>query len=588
VSLALEEQRDDETVARRPTRRRLLEWGLLALPVIVLAVLAWVNRWMTDDGWINLRVVQEVLHGHGPVFNPGQRVEAFTSPAWLGVLVVADVLTPFKLEWIAVVLGIVAALSGLGLSIAGASMLVRRSAPGALLLPVGALVPLALPPVWRFASSGLETGLVFAWQGATLWLLAQWARDGGRPRPLALVVIGLGWLIRPELALMSVAFVVAVLAERWRDDRWRDRVGTLVVTFALPAMYEVFRMGYYALVVPNTALAKEASSARWGRGWSYLTDFVGPYRLWFPLVVLALFAYAPLVVGMVRAHDRRGLFVTGAFVAAALLDALYIVRVGGDYFPARLLLPALFALCAPVMVVPFGRLFAISLLVAPWVLVCALAFRAPGLPPFGTRTAFTVADTGWGKGGVDRAWYRGPGVYFNSTRLPFPPPPGLHLPTDAQWGIGVSSYALGARFQVLDLLGLADPFTAHLQLVHRGFPGHEKPLPAPWSAARLTAPGAAVTAAEFPPPPLVAPMIPVTTGVAFAEQVAWARAALACPALQRLERSYTAPLTAGRFFSNLWHAATNTRIRIPADPEQAYRKFCGPGFPPGTRAAVSR
>ena len=34
------------------------------------------------------------------MFNPGERVEIFTSPLWLSVLTVADVVAPVRLEWL--------------------------------------------------------------------------------------------------------------------------------------------------------------------------------------------------------------------------------------------------------------------------------------------------------------------------------------------------------------------------------------------------------------------------------------------------------------------------------------------------------
>ena len=36
------------------------------------------RRWVTEDAFISLRVVQQVLAGNGPVFNAGERVEAYT------------------------------------------------------------------------------------------------------------------------------------------------------------------------------------------------------------------------------------------------------------------------------------------------------------------------------------------------------------------------------------------------------------------------------------------------------------------------------------------------------------------------------
>lgn len=143
---------------------------------------------------------------------------------------------------------------------------------------------------------------------------------------------------------------------------------------------------------------------------------------------------------------------------------------------------------------------------------------------------------------------------------------------------------------MLDLEGLADAFTAHLESTPSRaaiprFPGHEKPLPAPWIAARPTPAGSRPPAADFPV--LGNGLIPATTGPAFEEQVAWARAALQCSEIKRILGSADAPMSPGRFVSNFLHSFSNTRVRIPADPETAYHKFCGSGTPPEVRDLAS-
>src|SRR5262245_15761645 len=57
----------------------LVKVALLLLPIVIFIIGAWKYRWMSDDGFINLRVVTELRAGHGPVFNPGERVEAYRS-----------------------------------------------------------------------------------------------------------------------------------------------------------------------------------------------------------------------------------------------------------------------------------------------------------------------------------------------------------------------------------------------------------------------------------------------------------------------------------------------------------------------------
>src|SRR5262249_912564 len=74
--------------------------------------------------------------------------------------------------------------------------------------------------------------------------------------------------------------------------------------------------------------------------------------------------------------------------AIGIVTAAYVVRVGGDFMHARMLLPATFLVLAPVWVVPwdsesgesrdarFLPIVAMSLL-AVWARACILAFRVP-------------------------------------------------------------------------------------------------------------------------------------------------------------------------------------------------------------------
>ena len=107
--------------------------------------------------------------------------------------------------------------------------------------------------MWFYASSGLETGITFLWLSACLWVLAKWAASGTQLQRRWAVVLGLGWLVRPELFLYSALFLAGVLALQWRADTWRQRMRLLVAALALPAAYQLLRMGYFGVLVANTA-----------------------------------------------------------------------------------------------------------------------------------------------------------------------------------------------------------------------------------------------------------------------------------------------------------------------------------------------
>lgn len=598
------EQRVETSRSQRMRRRRVLQRALFAAPVAGFLVAGWAHRQLTEDAYIYLRVVRQVRAGHGPVFNVGERVEAFTGPLWTFILTIADLVTPVRLEWLAVVLSLAFGAAGIGFAMLGARRLWPDTGADTLFLPLGAVAFVALLPVWIYTSDGLEVGLVLAWLGACLWILASWARAPGArlsiPRG---VVLGLGWLIRPEMVLFSALFFLLVLGADRRLRPRRELAVTALAMLALPVAYQVWRMGYYGSLVANTAIAKEGSNTNWSRGMRYLRDFAGPYLLWLPVVALLAGGYLPFVA--VARRRSRVVAVAAVFLVGAILGAVYVVAVGGDYLHARLLLPPAFAFCAPVAAIPLTRRHIVSLVVVPWAIIAMLwlkpdqygrNFVAHGfvIAMPSSYHMVTVDDAGWGKNGVLRRWYHGPAFYLEAGAISYVREElalkrGIPLPFGAFYGVGVSAYAMGTDFHVLDLVGLADSFTAHLEpspAEAQAFPGHEKPLPPPWLAARVTAPGSLLDASDFRS--YFTPMIPPTTGLQFNEQVAWARAALQCPAIARLTAAADAPMTFGRFFSNFVHAFDNTRTRIPPDPETAYHKFCGAGTPPEVRALQSR
>ena len=449
--------------------------------------------------------------------------------------------------------------------------------------------------MWWYATSGLETGLVFLWLGFALWTLATWSISGARMKRLNGVLLGLGWLVRPELAVYSVAFLAVVLALQWRDDTWRDRTKFLASALALPFAYELFRMGYYGSLVANTAIAKEATRLNWSWGWSYLKDFVSTYWFFIPVIILFAGGYIPLARGLRGGSHRRATWVLWAFPIAAALNVFYIVAVGGDYQQARLLLPAVFALCAPIAAISASRRYAGALLAAPWLVAAVFVLRPPTFvlgsnyftPPVGR---VTTNDSGWGGGSQKLAVFGADGLYLQNAprlmfhRATFQPAATVRQPEAAIFAVGIVPYAVGNRMRVLDLYGLADPIAAHLQVPTRSasllpYPGQEKPLPDPWVAARTAAPTAQIDDTTFRNQTYL--LIPRAKGAAFDKQVSMARAALDCAPIKQLNRDTEAPLTVSRFFHNMLDAFSNTRLRIPPDPATAYKKLCG------TTSAVS-
>lgn len=379
------------------------------------AIGAWQRRWIADDGLIVLRTLRNLFAGNGPVFNAGERVEANTSTAWTYVLWFWAWVTHGQLEYVSLWVALVLSVSAIPIAMYGTARLMRTRFAGVagggfasgftLLLPFGAIIYIALPPARDFATSGLENGLAIFWV-AVLWCqLVAWSRrtrnrDGGRriAHNTALLLLaftaGLAQLIRPELTILGGLVLLLIV---FAPTSWTMRVGIVVAAGLLPVGYQIFRMGYYALLVPNPAVAKDASGSKWHQGFLYLANLFGPYVLLLPVILaivagLMLAVYRrnrPIVpadpavmdpdltghptVGQPAAdHDLASILdppptsrlarwsgalqsptaVVITVVLGGFLGGVYWMRQGGDFMHGRVLLVPLFTMLLPLMVLP--------------------------------------------------------------------------------------------------------------------------------------------------------------------------------------------------------------------------------------------
>jgi arabinofuranosyltransferase len=554
-----------EAIAHAPGAPRWRRAGRAAptwVPAVVIAAGGWSHRWMDEDAFINFRIIDQIFAGHGPVFNAGERVEAATSPLWLLILVVGRAAFGafVSIEWIALAAGLAAAVGAF--AIGGHAAKIQHRGSDGVVVPVGLLLVAAVAVVWDFSTSGLEMSLVWLWLAGSWWALMTAARAdriSGRRRVGCCVVLGLASLVRPELTLMMLCLVVA-----WFALARPRRIGfDLVAILAVPVAYEIFRMGYYATVVPTTALAKDAGGLHLGQGWAYLADFVTPYRLW----VTAVLVVAAIVLSHRVRRDRRVAVATAAMLAAAIADVAYIVAIGGDYMHGRLLLPAFFALGLPASLV-LRRDTALAATVAGlavvWALVSIGWFRPPppvpghGLGPAPISDWRTVsgatmkpADVALGLNGTQAAAAYAHGVrgYFRITDKT----PQVGRDPDALvltlGSIGVPAYDAGTHVWVIDIGGLAEPLAARTAPIAGRQAGHRKQIDPAWYDARFGGPSTN--------PKVVA-----------------ARRALTCGPGAALLQAVDAKMTPGRFLSNLWHSISFTRLHVPSDPVVAERQWC--------------
>ena len=344
-------------------------------------------------------------------------------------------------------------------------------------------------------------------------------------------------------------------------------------------------MGYFALLVPNTALAKEASKSWWDQGFAYAWDTIGTYGLCVPLIVLL--AWLGLQARQHRRAGRREVsWLLVLPVVAGLLHMLFVVKVGGDYMHGRLMLPGIFAILMPVATVPVSRNRTVPALAAAlifgWASVCAAGLRTPyaetnlitdrGLADdrghyrlfSGQEHPVTLDDyaaTPLVQAGRDAA--RRARADEEVLILSRPParelPPRRRLrtyPVLVHGNMGMLGYSAGVDVRVVDELGLGDPVASRLDLPRRGRVGHEKDIDRAWTIARFSDAG-------LLPPDLAANA-----------QVGHAGRALECGVLREILAAVSSPMSPRRFLDNLALAPRATSARVDPTPERAAAEMC--------------
>ncbi|MCA9636879.1 MAG: hypothetical protein KC420_12705 [Myxococcales bacterium] len=425
---------------------RLFVGLLLGLFVLVVVRTAW----MTDDAYITMRTVDNVVSGHGLRWNTFERVQAYTHPLWMMLLSVVyfvtreGFFTPIFLS--------------IAVSTVAVGILVRRLIPDVGVALV-ALVTLVLSRSFvDFSTSGLENPLLHLL--LALFVTIEISKRSDRRRALTLVT-ALLMLTRMD-ALLLVAPTLALAY--WRTP-WRPALKDAALGLAPLAAWELFSLVYYGFLFPNTAYAK-------------LAHKIAAFDLFIQGVVyyLAQLSHDPLTLMIIAAgilapwitRERRLL----PYSLGLALYLLYIARIGGDFMAGRFFTAPLFLALATLGRMPL-RLPPIGLAgLAGLVAILGLGVSQPTITSdrdFGVDERDNLIDRGVAD---ERAFYyphAGLLRYTRGVKMPnhtwlrgakslAKDPTKVHV----LYGIGMIGFRAGPEARLVDIYGLADPLIARL------------------------------------------------------------------------------------------------------------------------------
>lgn len=571
---------------------RWAAWAVSIAAVVGVAWTVWSRRMIIDDGLIHLRVVQQIRSGNGPVFNIGQRVEVSSSPAWVWLLAVADLLLPLRLDYLAFAAGAAGTIAAGSAPLWGRTLSERLSARW-VPVPAAVLILAVSPSFAGWASGALEGGLVYFWL-ALCWVGGIRMARSRTFEPGWGVLIGCGALVRQEFIVLSVAMLV-VVGVITLGRRPLPLVLTIAGSLWPTVGYQLFRMAYYGKLVPNPSIAKDVGEIRLATGWEWFTITARSSGQWLTLAVVAVLS----IWWLVRA-SRPERWVWMALTGGSTAALLVVVAAGGDFLGTRLIQQWLFALCLPVLfvAVPAGELVeevtargARGLRVAASgltvVSLCSvMALVAPEDDPDGTVFAGSILGFSADVRAAERGWIGG-----NARPAPWPTP-GLFAATGRridsvtpshttvyELAIGLRSVIQAPSTEMFDAVALADPVGSHLQPRFNDglrIPGHEKLVPRPWVLARAGAvkdydaaakdlAGTAFSISAVSPTPL---------RLTERDTLRMRTLFLECEPLRDVMDAATAPLTVGRLWDNFSGSISRTRRRFDGDPARIRRDHC--------------
>ena len=295
----------------------------LAIIIFGCLFFAWVlvrNAWAGDDSFISMRVIDNFVNGYGLVWNVGERVQVFTHPLWVLLLipVYKIIHDPYSsIFWVSLFLS-------LGTFII---ILVRfaNSKTKKLIVPIFLSLSAAFID---YCSSGLENPLTHF---ILIVFLVIWLTESESFGKLFVIsfLAAIATVNRYDTVLFFIpALIYSLYTYR---KTFVKSIFIMLLGFLPVILWEIFSLYYYGFLFPNTYYAKLSSvnlPANWFalHGWEYFKTSI----LWDPITLSTIIAAIFL---MIIKPNRKIIFIN----IGVLMYLGYVFSIGGDFMSGRFL-----------------------------------------------------------------------------------------------------------------------------------------------------------------------------------------------------------------------------------------------------------
>ena len=291
-----------------------------ALWVVLLCALAgWAfvrTAAVTEDAFITFRVIDNALHGHGLVWNVGERVQPYTHPLWALLLLVFSAVNGDIFQTSLVL--------SLLLTVACVALIVRYS-QGAWTALWAVLALLFSEAFIEYSGAALENALAHALIAGMVVASRRYPPELGRRAWIAALCGGLLVITRHDFALLIAPLMLVLFARSQGRARW-----AVLAAGALPlVLWSAFSMLYYGSPWPNSAYAKL------NNGMSLAESFAASADYFRDVITYDAVTALVIVVAATRAL-LQGQWRMRALALGLIFYLAYLGTAGGDYMGGRL------------------------------------------------------------------------------------------------------------------------------------------------------------------------------------------------------------------------------------------------------------
>ncbi|MBI5476090.1 MAG: hypothetical protein HY964_05060 [Ignavibacteriales bacterium] len=306
---------------------------ILTCTICLLAIIAWMHRFIQDDAFISFRYAANLVNGSGLVWNPNERVEGYTNFLWT-IFISGGIFIGIEPILFSFILGILFfCLSNITTYKIAKHILQSDHAAFVIMLLLGLNYTFI-----SFATGGLETQM----QTAFLLIGAYYSfsmieSNTFLPKNLFCIsfTFSLALLTRLDSGIIILP-IISVIAFKIYSISIGNKIKLIsylvIPMFVIIGVWFSWKLSYYGDILPNTFYLKASSSTSPLKGLKFVSTFFFSYLL-MPVVIFLLF-------GVKRIIMNRNTILIIISVATGLW-ILYLIKIGGDFMEFRLFVPVM-------------------------------------------------------------------------------------------------------------------------------------------------------------------------------------------------------------------------------------------------------